>query len=113
MKREHFRHTFALLIILGVALGPLGLLLNNPMIAGIGNAMFLAGFFTPVYFLKYLRFKESIFGGVWTATVLYFAYESKVSVEWLLSAIPLFLFSVFVSELAGTKFEIHKKLTEE
>tara|TARA_B100000508_G_C11433718_1_gene264829 strand:- start:808 stop:1137 length:330 start_codon:yes stop_codon:yes gene_type:complete len=109
MKRECFRHTFALLIILGVILGPLGLLLNNPMIAGIGNAMFLAGFFTPVYFLKYIRFKESIFGLIWIVTVLHLAYESKVSVELLLSAIPLFWISVFVSKIAGTRFEVPKR----
>jgi hypothetical protein len=107
--KELSEHTFAFLLISGIVVAPLGLVLGNATLSAFGNAMFFAGYFTPIYFVRYLDFKQAIFGGMWTATVLYFVYQGKVSGGVLLTTIPMFIFSVVISKWSGAKFQLPTK----
>lgn len=99
---------YAWMIMTGLVLGPVGLIFSMPVIAGIGNALFVAGFFTPVIFTKKLSSKDAIFGGMWSSSVIYFAIEGDISQMALLSVIPLFLFCVSVSKWADASFTQQK-----
>lgn len=101
-----FGHTFAVLIVVGLVLGPVGMVIKEPVLAAIGNAMFLAGFFTPKVILKYLPLKEAVFGGGWTATVLYFCTTGDVAWQWLFIAIPMLVASIGISKWCDVEFRI-------
>ena len=104
MNKSPLANIYAWLIITGIVLGPLGLIIGNPSVAAFGNGAFIAVFFTPVFFTKKLSLKDSVFGGIWTATVFYFASKGDVSTDWLLSTIPMLVISILVSKWANTSF---------
>lgn len=94
---------YPILIVTGAVIGPAGLLLDAPLAAGIGNAMFLAGIFTPMILLKQIALKDAAVGGVWLATVLYFWHEGEVSGAALLATIPLLIVSILLTRITGVK----------
>lgn len=99
---------YAWFVIGGLLIGPIGLFGGNPTIAAIGNAFFIAGFFTPVVFTRSLNLKEAVFGGIWTATVIYFAVDGLVSAPHLTLAIPLLIVSVLISKWSKTSFTVQQ-----
>lgn len=101
--------TFIWLIVAGIIFGNLGLLLDMPVLAAIGNAMFIAGYFTPTIFTKDLKTKDAIWGGLWTFTVLHLSSTGAIEPLWLLSAIPLLIFSTVISKLYGSSFAVTQK----
>lgn len=95
---------YAWLIILGMVIGPIGMLGEFPVIGAVGNALFLAGFFTPVLFQKKLTTKDAVFGGIWFSTVLHFGLNGAIDLHWLLAFFPVLGISMIVSKWAGASF---------
>lgn len=104
--KEIMQSTFIWLIVGGLLIGPIGLVLYMPVVAAIGNAMFISGFFTPVLFTRKLKMKDAVFGGVWTYTVWHFSIAGLVATNWLLLAIPILLISVLISKYYGSSFSV-------
>tara|TARA_R110002072_G_scaffold238329_1_gene395712 strand:- start:49803 stop:50147 length:345 start_codon:yes stop_codon:yes gene_type:complete len=102
--KEKLSGVYAWMIILGLILGPFGLVLGYATVSAIGNSLFLAGFVTPVFFHKTLSAKDATFGGLWLSSVLYFVSTGDVDGIYLLTAIPLFTASVLISKWSESSF---------
>lgn len=92
---------FPALIVLGVIVGPSGIMVAAPKIAGIGNAMFAAGYLTPVFITKQIPLKQGLFIFMWGLTVWYFWYEGSVDGMMLLMVVPLCILSILLTKLSG------------
>lgn len=92
------------MIVLGAFIGPWGLVMENPAVAGFGNAMLFAGALTPNIMVKKLSTKDGVFYGIWTATVVYFCINGGINVLVLSVATPLLLLaSLTLTKYSGLK----------
>lgn len=95
--------SYPFLIVAGILVGPFGLMAGNPVVAGLGNAMFLAGIFTPMWILKEVTFKDAVVGGTLSATVLYFCFSGDIDGYALAVVIPLLAASICLTRYSGVK----------
>lgn len=92
------------LVITGLIVGPSGLLVEMPKVSAIGYALFLAGFFSPVYLTKKLSKFDGIFGGICSASIFHFTLEGAIDYWFLLLFFPLFFLCILVSKWTKTEF---------
>ena len=108
LLKDKLKWVYALLLMAGIIFGVTGLAFGFPIIAALGNSSFIAGYFTPVVFTKKIPFKDAIFGGLWTFTIVYFVQSEDIAGIYLWSVIPFFILSVFLSKWAGAWFVIRQ-----
>ncbi|MFA0809511.1 hypothetical protein [Microbulbifer epialgicus] len=104
--KDKLSSIYVWMIILGLVMGLAGLITKHPIIAAIGNSLFIAGFFTPVMFTRSLNTQDAVFVGVWIAIVVYFASSGYVSAKYLILVVPFFIVSIAVSKWSNASFTI-------
>lgn len=96
--------TYPILLIVGGFLGLFGLSRGSADMAGIGNAMFLAGALTPTIMLRKFSKKDAAIGAVWTSTVVYFGISGTLNGNILMVAAPILLvISIVLTKYSGVK----------
>lgn len=96
--------TYSVLMMVGAIAGCLGLLNENADMAGIGNAMFLAGALTPIILLGKFTTKDALVGAVWASTVAYFSLDGSLNGYILIFSAPvLLIISIVLTKYSGVK----------
>ncbi len=104
MIKEKLKNTFAILVISGLIISPFALILEMPKLAAIGNSMFIAGVFTPIYFTRKCPLKFSLFFFLWLAAVINFAIDNIIDYRFLFLSLPLFVACIAISKWSKVDF---------